>query len=65
MEKWKFEYTVESTVSGTVVVEANDMYDALDQFEIMKEDLMAENMEDLKKIGNIRVGEDPYWEEIK
>lgn len=63
MEKWKFEYTVESTVSGTVVVEANDMYDALDQFEMMKEDLIAENMEDLKKVRNIRVLE-PYYEKI-
>lgn len=63
MGKWKFEYTIESTVSGTVVVEANDMYDALDQFEIMKEDLIADNMEELKKVRNIRVLE-PYYEKI-
>lgn len=64
MEKWKFEYTVESTVSGTVVVEANDMYDALDQFDAMKEDLIADNMEELKKVRNIRVLE-PYWEKVE
>ena len=48
---------------GTVVIDANDMYDALDQFEIMKEDLIDENMEELKKFRNIRVLE-PYWEKI-
>ena len=63
MEKWKFDYTIESTASGTVVIEANDMYDALDQFEMMKEDLIAENMEELKKVRNIRVLE-PYWEKV-
>lgn len=65
MGKWRFEYTIESTVSGTVIVEADDEYEALDKFDSMEEDLIAENYEDLKKIGNIRVGEDPYWEEIK
>lgn len=65
MGKWRFEYTVESMVANTVTIEADDEYEALDAFDAMKEDLIAENYEDLKKIGNIRVGEDPYWEEIK
>ena len=65
MGKWRFEYTVESMVANTVTIEADDEYEALDVFDAMKEDLIAENYEDLKKIGNIRVGEDPYWEEIK
>lgn len=65
MGKWRFEYTVESMVANTVTIEADDEYEALDKFDAMKEDLIAENYEDLKKIGNIRVGEDPYWEEIK
>lgn len=65
MGKWRFEYTVESMVANTVTIEADDEYEALDKFDSMEEDLIAENYEDLKKIGNIRVGEDPYWEEIK
>lgn len=65
MGKWRFEYTVESIVANTVTIEADDEYEALDKFDAMEEYLIAENYEDLKKIGNIRVGEDPYWEEIK
>lgn len=65
MGKWRFEYTVESMVANTVTIEADDEYEALDKFDSMEEDLIAENYDDLKKIGNIRVGEDPYWEEIK
>lgn len=65
MGKWRFEYTVESMVANTVTIEADDEYEALDKFNSMEEDLIAENYEDLNKIGNIRVGEDPYWEEIK
>ena len=65
MGKWRFEYTVESMVANTVTIEAYDEHEALDLFDSMKEDLIAENYEDLNKIGNIRVGEDPYWEEIK
>lgn len=64
MGKWRFEYTVESMVANTVTIEADDEYEALDKFDSMKEDLIEENYEDLKKIGNIMVGEDPYWEEI-
>ena len=65
MGKWRFEYSVESMVANTVTIEADDEYEALDKFDSMQEELIAENYEDLKKIGNIRVGEDPYWEEIK
>lgn len=64
MEKWKFDYTIESTFCGSVIVEAEDEYAALDAFDAMKEDLMAENMEELKKVRNIRVLE-PYWEKVE
>lgn len=64
MGKWRFEYTVESMVANTVTIDAADEYEALDKFDSMKEDLISENYEDLKKIGNIMVSEDPYWEEI-
>lgn len=63
MEKWRFEYTVESTSCGEITIEAEDEYAALDAFDAMKEDLIAENMEELKKVRNIRVLE-PYWEKI-
>ena len=65
MRKYKFEYTIQSTVSNTVIIEAEDEFEANEKFDCMAEDLIAENYEDLKKIGNIRVGEDPYWEEVK
>lgn len=64
MEKWRFEYTVESTACGEITIEAEDEYSALDEFDAMKEDLIAENMEELKKVRNIRVLE-PYWEKIE
>ena len=63
MEKWRFEYTVESTACGEITIDAEDEYAALDAFDAMKEDLIAENMEELKKVRNIRVLE-PYWEKI-
>lgn len=65
MKTYRFEYTVESMVANTVTIEADDEYEALDKFDSMEEDLIAENYEDLKKIGNIRVGEDPYWKEVE
>lgn len=63
MEKWRFEYTVESTACGEITIEVEDEYSALDEFDAMKDDLIAENMEELKKVRNIRVLE-PYWEKI-
>ena len=65
MGKWRFEYTIESTVSKTVIVEGEDEFDALDKFETMKEDLIIDNADDVRSIGNMRITDDPYWEEIK
>ena len=65
MGKWRFEYSVESMVANTVTIEADDEYEALDKFDSMSEDLIAENYEDLKRVNNIRIGEDPYWFEVK
>lgn len=64
MEKWKFEYTVESTACGEITIEATDEYDALDKFDAMKDDLIANKMEELSMENNIRVTE-PYWERVE
>lgn len=64
MKRYRFEYTIESTVSRTVIVEGENEEDACSNFDAMKEDLMAENMEELKKVRNIRVLE-PYWEKVE
>lgn len=64
MEKWKFDYTIESTFCGSVIVEAEDEYDALDKFDMMKEDLIIDHADEVRRIGNMRVTDDPYWEKI-
>lgn len=64
MAKYKFEYTIQSTVGGTVVIEAEDEYDACSKFDCMTEDLIAENYEDIKHTSNIRMCDDPYYEKI-
>ncbi|MBQ2175978.1 MAG: hypothetical protein II453_13230, partial [Alphaproteobacteria bacterium] len=64
MRKYKFEYTIQSTVSNTVIIEAEDEFKANEKFDCMAEDLIAENYEDIKHTSNIRVCDDPYMEEI-
>jgi len=64
MAKYKFEYTIQSTVGGTVVIEAEDEYDACEKFELMKDELICENAEDVQYTGNFRVCDDPYYEKI-
>lgn len=65
MKKYRFEYTIQSTVGNTVVIEAEDEYEAYDKFDSMVEDLIAENYEDIKHTNNIRMCDDPYMEEVK
>lgn len=65
MKRYKFEYTIESSIGRSVIVEAEDSYDALDKFEMMKEDLIIDNADEVRRIGNMRVTDDPYWEEIE
>lgn len=65
MGVWRFEYTIESTVSRSVIVEADDEYEACDKFESMKEDLILDNADDVRRIGNMRICDDPYYEELK
>ena len=65
MKLWKFEYTIESTVSRTVTVEGEDEFDALSNFDAMREDLIIDNADDVRRIGNMRILDDVYWEEIE
>lgn len=65
MGLWKFEYTIESTVCGNVIVEGEDEYEALDNFDAMKEDLIIDNADTIRRIGNMRMLDDVYWEEMK
>lgn len=65
MKLWKFEYTIESTVSRTVTVEGEDEFDALSNFDAMREDLIIDNADDVRRIGNMRILDDVYWKEIE
>ena len=65
MKRYRFEYTIESTVSRTVIVEGENEEDACSNFDAMREDLIIDNADEVRRIGNMRVCDDPYWEEIK
>lgn len=65
MKNYKFEYTIESSIGRSVIVEAEDSYDALDKFEMMKEDLIIDNADDVRRIGNMRILDDVSWKEIE
>ena len=65
MGLWKFEYTIESTVSRTVTVEGEDEFDALANFDAMREDLIIDNADDVRRIGNMRILDDVYWEKVE
>lgn len=65
MSRYKIEYTIESTVARSVIIEAEDEYDAFDKFECMKEDLILDNADEVRRIGNMMIADDPYIEEIK
>ena len=64
MERWRFDYTIESTVGKTVIIEAEDEYDALEKFDCMREDLILDNADDVRRIGNMRITDDPYYEKL-
>lgn len=65
MKTYRFEYTIESTVSRTVVVEGEDEFDALANFDAMREDLIIDNADDVRRIGNMRILDDVYWKEVE
>lgn len=65
MKTYKFDYTIESTFNGSVKVEGNDEFDALANFDAMREDLIIDNADEVRRIGNMRIIDDVYWEEIE
>lgn len=65
MKRFRIEYTIESSIGRSVIVEAEDSYDALDKFEMMKEDLIIDNADDVRRIGNMRILGDVSWKEIE
>ena len=65
MKTYRIDYTIESSIGRSVIVEAEDSYDALDKFEMMREDLIIDNADEVRRIGNMRILDDVSWEEIK
>lgn len=65
MKTYRFDYTIESSIGRSVIIEGEDEFDALDKFECMKEDLIIDNADEVRRIGNMRITDDPYWEEIE
>jgi len=65
MKRYRIDYTIESSIGRSVIVEGEDEFDALDKFEAMKEDLILDNADEVRRIGNMRITDDPYWEEVK
>lgn len=64
MKRFRIEYTIESSIGRSVIVEAEDSYDALDKFEMMREDLIIDNADEVRRIGNMCILDDVSWEEI-
>lgn len=65
MKQFRIEYTIESSIGRSVIVEAEDSYDALDKFEMMKEDLIIDNADEVRRIGNMCILDDVSWEEVQ
>lgn len=65
MKTYRFDYTIDSSISRSVIIEGEDEFDALDKFEAMKEDLILDNADEVRRIGNMRITDDQYWEEIE
>lgn len=64
MKKFRIDYSIESSIGRSVIVEAEDSYDALDKFEMMREDLIIDNADEVRRIGNMRILDDVSWKEI-
>ena len=65
MKTYRIDYTIESSIGRSVIVEAEDSYDALDKFEMMREDLIIDNADEVRRIGNMCILDDVSWEEVK
>lgn len=65
MKTYRFDFTIESTIGRTVIVEGEDEFDALENFDAMREDLIIDNADDVRRIGNMRILDDVSWKEIE
>lgn len=65
MKTYRFDYTIESSIGRSVIVEGEDEFDALDKFDAMREDLIIDNADDVRRIGNMRILDDVYWKEVE
>ena len=65
MKTYRFDFTIESTIGRTVIVEGEDEFDALEKFDAMREDLIIDNADDVRRIGNMRILDDVSWKEIE
>lgn len=59
MNRYRIDYTVESKASGTVIIEAEDEYDAFDEFECRKEDLIIDMADEIRRFGNMMMCDEP------
>lgn len=65
MKRYRIDYTIESSIGRSVIVEGEDEYDALNSFDTMREDLIIDNADDVRRIGNMRILDDVSWKEIE
>ena len=65
LKTYRIDYTIESSIGRSVIVEGEDEFDALANFDAMREDLIIDNADDVRRIGNMRILDDVSWEEIK
>ena len=64
MKRYRIDYTIESSIGRSVIVEGEDEYDALNAFDAMREDLIIDNADEVRRIGNMCILDDVSWEEI-
>lgn len=64
MKRYRIDYTIESSIGRSVIVEGEDEYDALNTFDAIREDLIIDNADEVRRIGNMCILDDVSWEEI-
>lgn len=65
MKRYRIDYTIESSIGRSVIVEGEDEFDALSNFDAMKEDLIIDNADEVRRIGNMRILDDVSWKEVE
>lgn len=64
MKRYRIDFTIESSIGRSVIVEGEDEYDALNAFDVMREDLIIDNADEVRRIGNMCILDDVSLEEI-